>query len=56
MEQMEKPFSPENHLLKLTQDWIGTVLIMGAILFPVLEFMDYFISTTSYPSIISNGS
>jgi hypothetical protein len=48
MEQMEKPFSPENHLLKLTQDWIGTVLIMGAILFPVLEFMDYFISVDNF--------
>ena len=48
MERMEQPFSPENHLLKLTQDWIGTVLIMGAILFPVLEFMDYFISVDNF--------
>jgi len=45
---MEERFSPEDHLLKLTQDWIGTVLIMGAILFPVLEFMDYFISVDNF--------
>lgn len=45
---MEQRFSPENHLLKLTQDWIGTVLIIGAILFPVLEFMDYFISVDNF--------
>lgn len=45
---MEQRFSPENHLLKMTQDWIGTVLIMGAILFPVLEFMDYFISVDNF--------
>ncbi len=45
---MEQRFSPKNHLLKLTQDWIGTVLIMGAILFPVLEFMDYFISVDNF--------
>ncbi len=45
---MDERFSPEKHLLKLTQDWIGTVLIMGAILFPVLEFMDYFISIDNF--------
>lgn len=45
---MEQRFSPEDHLLKMTQDWIGTVLIMGAILFPVLEFMDYFISVENF--------
>ena len=45
---MEPRFSPEKHLLKLTQDWIGTVLIMGSILFPVLEFMDYFISIDNF--------
>jgi two-component sensor histidine kinase len=45
---MEQRYSPENHLLKLTQDWIGTVLIMGAILFPVLEFMDYFVSVDNF--------
>ncbi len=45
---MDERFSPEKHLLKLTQDWIGTVLIIGAILFPVLEFMDYFISIGNF--------
>ena len=45
---MEERFSPEKHLLKLTQDWIGTVLIIGAILFPVLEFMDYFVSVDNF--------
>jgi len=41
---MEPRYSPEDHLLKLTQDWLGTVLIIGAILFPALEFMDYFVA------------
>jgi PAS domain S-box-containing protein len=41
---MEPRYSPEDHLLKLTQDWLGTVLIIGAILFPGLEFMDYFVA------------
>ena len=40
---MEQQYSPEDHLSKLTQNWLGTVLIIGAILFPALEFMDYFI-------------
>jgi len=40
---MEQRYSPEDHLAKLTQDWLGTVLIIGAVLFPALEFMDYFI-------------
>ena len=41
---MELRYDPEEHLAKLTQDWLGTVLIIGAILFPGLQFMDYFIS------------
>ena len=45
---MEPRYSPEDHLLKLTQDWLGTVLIIGAILFPALEFMDYFISPHNF--------
>lgn len=45
---MEQRFSPEDHLSKLTQDWLGTVLIIGAILFPALQFMDYFISPDSF--------
>jgi len=45
---MEQRYSPEDHLLKLTQDWLGTVLIIGAILFPALEFMDYFISPHNF--------
>ncbi|HWR71540.1 MAG TPA: ATP-binding protein [Nitrospirota bacterium] len=41
-------YSPEEHLHKLTQDWLGTVLIIGAILFPALEFMDYFVSPDKF--------
>ncbi len=41
---MDRHFSPEDHLSRLTQTWIGTILLMGAVLFPVLEFMDYFVS------------
>ena len=45
---MELRYDPEEHLAKLTQDWLGTVLIIGAILFPALQFMDYFISPDSF--------
>jgi len=45
---MEPKYSPEDHLSKLIQSWIGTILIIGAILFPVLEFMDYFISPLNF--------
>ncbi len=45
---MEQRFSPEDHLSKLTQDWLGTVLIIGAILFPALEFMDYFVAPDTF--------
>lgn len=45
---MELRYDPEEHLAKLTQDWLGTVLIIGAILFPALQFMDYFISPGSF--------
>ena len=40
---MTRQYSSENHLVKLTQTWTGSILLMGAILFPVLEFMDYFV-------------
>jgi len=45
---MERRYSPEEHLLKLTQDWLGTVLIIGAILFPALQFMDLFVSPDKF--------
>lgn len=45
---MEARFSPEDHLTKLTQAWTGSILIMGAILFPVLGFMDYFVSPDNF--------
>ena len=45
---MEQRYSPEEHLLQLTQAWLGTVLIIGAILFPLLEFMDYFVSPDTF--------
>jgi PAS domain S-box-containing protein len=45
---MELRYDPEEHLAKLTQDWLGTVLIIGAILFPALQFMDYFIAPDSF--------
>jgi len=45
---MEQRYSPEDHLSKLTQSWIGSILIIGAILFPVLEFMDYFASPANF--------
>ncbi len=40
---METRYSPEEHLAELTQKSVGFILIMGALLFPVLEFMDYFV-------------
>ncbi len=40
---MKQRFSPEEHLSELTQSSIGFILVMGAVLFPVLEFMDYFV-------------
>lgn len=45
---MGSQYSPKEHLAKLTQDWLGTVLIIGAILFPALEFMDYFVSPDKF--------
>ena len=45
---MAQQYSPEDHLSKLTQQWLGTVLIIGAILFPLLEFMDYFVSPDTF--------
>lgn len=45
---METPYSPEGHLSRLTQDWLGTVLIIGAILFPALQFMDYFVTPEKF--------
>jgi PAS domain S-box-containing protein len=40
---MQSSYSPEARLAELTQNSIGFILIMGAVLFPVLEFMDYFV-------------
>ncbi len=45
---MERQYSPEDHLTSLTQKWIGSILLMGAVLFPALEFMDYFISPNKF--------
>jgi PAS domain S-box-containing protein len=45
---MDLHYDPEEHLAKLTQDWLGTVLIIGAILFPGLEFMDYFVAPDTF--------
>jgi two-component system cell cycle sensor histidine kinase/response regulator CckA len=44
MRPMGPHYSPEDHLTALTQTWVGSILIMGAVLFPVLGFMDYFVS------------
>ncbi len=40
---MEQRYNPEEHLAELTQSSIGFILVMGAVLFPVLQFMDYFV-------------
>lgn len=45
---MEQSYSPEDHLTTLIQSSIGSILIMGAILFPVLEFMDFFVSPDKF--------
>ncbi len=45
---MERQYSPEDHLTSLTQKWIGSIFLMGAILFPALEFMDYFVSPDKF--------
>jgi PAS domain S-box-containing protein len=44
----ESRYSPEDHLTSLTQTWVGSILIMGALLFPVLGFMDYFASPRNF--------
>lgn len=41
-------YSPQDHLTSLTQDWVGSILLMGAALFPVLGFMDYFVSPENF--------
>lgn len=50
---MGRQYSPEDHLTELTQTWIGSILIMGAILFPVLGFMDYFVSPNHFTRFMS---
>ncbi len=45
---MERPYSSQDHLTELTQNWVGSILIMGAVLFPVLGFMDYFTSPENF--------
>jgi PAS domain S-box-containing protein len=44
----ESRYSPEDHLTSLTQTWVGSILIMGSLLFPVLGFMDYFASPQNF--------
>ncbi len=43
-----KDYSAQDHLTLLTQKWVGSILIMGAALFPVLGFMDYFVSPENF--------
>lgn len=43
-----KKYTPEDHLTRLTQDWVGSILIMGSILFPVLGFMDIFVTPGNF--------
>ncbi len=45
---METRYSPHDHLTKLTQSLMGTTFLIGAVLFPLLEFMDYFVSPQNF--------
>ena len=45
---MDQKYSPQSHLTELTQTWVGSILLMGAALFPVLGFMDYFASPENF--------
>jgi len=47
-----KNTTDHEYLSKLIQSWTGYVLLMGAILFPALEFMDYFISVENFKRFI----
>ena len=50
---MVAKYSPSEHLIQLTQSWIGTTLIIGAVLFPLLGLMDYFVSPELFTRFIS---
>lgn len=41
-------YSPEEHLSSLVQKGIGSILIMGSILFPALGFMDFYVSPENF--------
>ena len=45
---MEQRFSPNEHLAKLIQSWNGTAFLIGAIIFPLVGFMDYFVSPENF--------
>ncbi len=45
---MEPRLSSEDRLAALTQTWVGSVLIIGALLFVVLGFMDFFASQENF--------
>lgn len=45
---VEARYSPQDHLTKLTQSLMGTTFLIGAVLFPLLEFMDYFVSPQNF--------
>jgi len=45
---MEQRFPPNEHLAKLVQSWNGTAFLIGAIIFPLVGFMDYFVSPENF--------
>ncbi|MEK6743438.1 MAG: ATP-binding protein [Nitrospirota bacterium] len=49
---MEKRFTPNEHLAKLVQSWNGTAFLIGAVIFPLLAFMDIFLLPGHYHRFI----
>jgi PAS domain S-box-containing protein len=48
----EKEKYIETHVAKLTQFWIGSILILGAILFILLGMMDFFVTPENFNKFI----
>lgn len=42
----------EAHLSRIAQDWVGTVLILGAFLFPLLSLMDFLVTPANFMTFL----
>ena len=45
---MEQRSSSNEHLSKLVQSWNGTAFLIGAVIFPLVGFMDFFVSPENF--------